>query len=104
MTTAVAVTRRERSLRELELVVTHKLDGLLQGDHQGLTPGAGSEPGDGRPYEAGDDVRRMDWNLTARTGVPHLRKTIADRELETWILADTTASLDFGTADCEKRE
>src|SRR3954454_20514935 len=104
MTAAVAITRRERSLRELELVITRKLDGLLQGDHQGLTPGAGSEPGDGRLYGPGDDVRRMDWSLTARTGTPHIRKTIADRELETWIVADTSASLDFGTADCEKRD
>jgi uncharacterized protein (DUF58 family) len=101
---AATVARREHSLRELELAITRKLDGMLQGDHQGLTPGAGSEPGDGRLYEPGDDVRRMDWNLTARTGVPHLRKTIADRELETWIVADTSASLDFGTADCEKRD
>src|SRR3954454_14889918 len=104
MTAAVAITRRERSLRELELVITRKLDGLLQGDHQGLTPGAGSEPGDGRLYEPGDDVRRMDWNLTARTGAPHLRTTVADRELETWVVADTSASLDFGTAECEKRD
>jgi uncharacterized protein (DUF58 family) len=104
MTGAVAVARRERSLRDLELKITRKLDGLLQGDHQGLTPGAGSEPGDGRPYAAGDDVRRMDWNLTARTGSPHIRKTVADRELETWIVADTSASLDFGTAECEKRD
>jgi uncharacterized protein (DUF58 family) len=101
---AAAAARREHSLRELELAVSRKLDGLLQGDHQGLTPGAGSEPGDGRLYEPGDDVRRMDWNLTARTGSPHLRKTIADRELETWIVADTSASLDFGTADYEKRD
>src|SRR5437763_15512398 len=96
MTTAVAVTRRERSLRELELVVTRKLDGLLQGDHQGLTPGSGSEPGDGRVYEPGDDVRRMDWNLTARMGSPHLRPTIADREPETGVVPDRSARPAFG--------
>ena len=104
MTTATTVARRERSLRELELIVTRKLDGLLQGDHQGLTPGSGSEPGDGRVYEPGDDVRRMDWNLTARMGSAHLRTTIADRELETWVVADTSASLGYGTAECEKRD
>jgi uncharacterized protein (DUF58 family) len=49
-------------------------------------------------------VRRMDWNLTARTTVPHVRQTIVDRELETWLLVDGSASLDFGTADCEKRD
>ena len=99
-----SVTRREGTLRQLELAVNRKLDGLLQGDHQGLVPGGGTEPGDGRAYEPGDDVRRMDWNLTARSDHPHIRTTIADRELETWIVADTSASLDFGTAACEKRD
>jgi uncharacterized protein (DUF58 family) len=67
-------------------------------------PGGGTEPGDGRLYEAGDDVRRMDWNLTARSNAPHIRQTIADRELEVWLVVDGSASLDFGTADCEKRD
>ena len=98
------VVRREDRLRQLELAVTRKLDGLLQGDHQGLVPGGGAEPADGRLYSPGDDVRRMDWNLTARTGVPHVRTTIADRELETWIVVDGSASLDFGTTNCEKRD
>jgi uncharacterized protein (DUF58 family) len=98
------VVRREDRLRQLELAVTRKLDGLLQGDHQGLVPGGGTEPADGRVYAPGDDVRRMDWNLTARTGIPHVRTTIADRELETWLVVDGSASLDFGTAACEKRD
>ena len=96
--------RREASLRQLELAVTRKLDGLLHGDHQGLVPGTGSEPAGGRLYEPGDDVRRMDWNLTARAASPHVRTTVADRELETWLLVDRSASLDFGTAWCEKRD
>lgn len=100
----VDVARSEGRLRQLELAVTRKLDGLLQGDHQGLVPGGGSEPGDGRAYEPGDDVRRMDWNLTARSGHPHVRNTIADRELELWLVVDGSASLDFGTASCEKRD
>jgi uncharacterized protein (DUF58 family) len=91
-------------LRQLELAVTRKLDGLLHGDHQGLVPGGGTEPADGRVYAPGDDVRRMDWNLTARTSIPHIRTTIADRELETWLVVDTSASLDFGTVACEKRD
>ena len=99
-----ATTRADAVLRQLELLVTRRLDGLLQGDFQGLVPGAGSESGDGRVYRPGDDVRRMDWNLTARTTVPHVRQTIIDRELETWLLVDGSASLDFGTADCEKRD
>lgn len=91
-------------LRKLELAVTRRLDGMLQGDHQGLVPGPGSEPGEARSYQPGDDVRRMDWNVTARTGVAHVRTPVADRELETWVIADLSASLDFGTASCEKRD
>jgi uncharacterized protein (DUF58 family) len=98
------VVRREDRLRQLEMAVTRKLDGLLQGDHQGLVPGGGSEPAESRLYAPGDDVRRMDWNLTARTAVPHVRTTIADRELETWLVVDGSASLDFGTTACEKRD
>ncbi|RZT86285.1 uncharacterized protein DUF58 [Pseudonocardia sediminis] len=96
--------RLEASLRALELTVRHRLDGLLQGNHVGLLPGPGSEPGDARPYQAGDDVRRMDWAVTARTTSPHVRETIADRELETWAALDLSPSLDFGTADLEKRQ
>jgi uncharacterized protein (DUF58 family) len=98
------VIRREDRLRQLEIAITRKLDGLLQGDHQGLVPGGGSEPAESRLYAPGDDVRRMDWNLTARTAVPHVRTTIADRELETWLVVDGSASLDFGTVGCEKRD
>jgi uncharacterized protein (DUF58 family) len=99
-----AIGRTESTLRLLELQVNRRLDGLLQGDHLGLVPAPGTEPGEGREYVVGDDVRRIDWNLTARTNVPHVRDTIADRELETWIVVDRSASLDFGTAQCEKRD
>ncbi|WP_409491589.1 DUF58 domain-containing protein [Amycolatopsis sp. cmx-11-12] len=94
----------EAGLRTLELDVRRRLDGLLQGNHLGLVPGPGSEPGEARPYQPGDDVRRMDWAVTARTTSPHIRETVADRELETWLVADVSASLDFGTALCEKRD
>jgi uncharacterized protein (DUF58 family) len=96
--------RLEAGLRTLELDVRRRLDGLLQGNHLGLVPGPGSEPGEARPYQPGDDVRRMDWAVTARTTAPHIRETVADRELETWVAADLSASLDFGTALCEKRD
>lgn len=96
--------RMEAGLRTLELDVRRRLDGLLQGNHLGLVPGPGSEPGEARPYQPGDDVRRMDWAVTARTTSPHIRETVADRELETWLVADLSASLDFGTALCEKRD
>jgi uncharacterized protein (DUF58 family) len=96
--------RADATLARLQLVITRKLDGLLQGDYLGLLPGPGSEPGESREYRPGDDVRRMDWPVTARTTTPHVRQTIADRELETWLAVDLSASLDFGTASCLKRD
>jgi uncharacterized protein (DUF58 family) len=94
----------EAVLRRLEYVVRNKLDGLLQGSYLGLVPGPGSDPGESRQYYPGDDVRRMDWPVTARTMVPHVRQTVADRELETWLVVDLSPSVDFGTANTEKRE
>jgi uncharacterized protein (DUF58 family) len=94
----------EAGLRLLELDVRRRLDGLLQGNHLGLVPGPGTEPGEARPYQPGDDVRRMDWAVTARTTTAHIRETVADRELETWLAVDLSSSLDFGTAACEKRD
>ncbi|MFC5138801.1 DUF58 domain-containing protein [Actinomycetospora rhizophila] len=96
--------RLSASLRTLELTVRRRLDGLLQGNHLGLVPGPGTEAGEPRVYQPGDDVRRMDWSVTARTTEPHIRETIADRELETQLVVDLSPSLDFGTAACEKRD
>lgn len=96
--------RSEPALNRLQLLISRKLDGLLQGDYLGLLPGPGSEAGESREYRPGDDVRRMDWPVTARTTVPHVRQTVADRELETWLAVDLSASLDFGTARCRKRD
>ncbi|QSB06650.1 DUF58 domain-containing protein [Natronoglycomyces albus] len=92
------------ALNRLQLLITRRLDGMLHGDYLGLLPGLGSEPGEAREYRAGDDVRRMDWPVTARTTVPHVRTTIADRELEAWLAIDLSASLSFGTANCFKRD
>ncbi len=94
----------EEILRRLTLDVSRRLDGMLHGDFEGIVPGRGSELGETRTYEPGDDVRRIDWNVTARMQAPHLRETIADRELETWIVVDRSSSLDFGTVTCEKRD
>ena len=88
----------------LELTVLRRLDGLLQGDHGGLLPGHGSETGEARLYEPGDDTRRLDWALTARTTAPHVRDTVSDHELEMWLVVDDSASLAFGTARCEKHD
>ncbi|MEU8002567.1 DUF58 domain-containing protein [Catellatospora sp. NPDC049111] len=97
-------TDGQAALRRLQLLVNRRLDGLLQGDYLGLLPGPGSEAGESREYRAGDDVRRMDWPVTARTTVPHVRLTVADRELETWLAVDLSPSLDFGTARMLKRD
>ncbi len=92
------------ALKTLELSVRRKLDGVLQGEHLGLIPGPGSEPGEARAYQPGDDIRRMEWSVTARTTQPHVRQMVADRELETWLVVDVSASLDFGTVNCTKRD
>lgn len=95
----------EQALRRLELTVFRRLDGLLHGDYLGLVPGQGTELAEAREYRpAEDDVRSMDWNVTARTTVPHVRDLVADRELQTWALVDASASMDFGTARLEKRD
>ncbi|PZM95485.1 MAG: DUF58 domain-containing protein [Actinobacteria bacterium] len=96
--------RGEALLSRLHLTVTRKLDGLLHGDYIGLLPGPGSEVGESREYRPGDDVRWMDWPVTARTTIPHVRQTIADRELETWLAIDLSASQDFGTGRLLKRD
>lgn len=101
---SVGTTSSAEVIRRLELSITRRLDGLLHGDYRGLVPGHGSDPGETRLYQAGDDVRRIDWNVTARTIEPHVRDTVADRELETWAVVDASASMAFGTAQCEKRD
>jgi uncharacterized protein (DUF58 family) len=95
----------ERALRVQELAIRRRLDGLLQGDRLGRRTGPGAELAEVRPYRPGqDDVRRMDWNVTARAGEPHVRASVAEPELTTWVLVDASASMDFGTARMEKRD
>ena len=95
----------EAALRRLELTVVRRLEGFLQGDHLGLLPGPGSDLNDARIYVPGqDDVRRMDWAVTARTTVPHVRDTMADRELEVRALLDATPSMNWGTDGITKRD
>ncbi|MBB6171822.1 uncharacterized protein (DUF58 family) [Nocardiopsis mwathae] len=97
--------RLHDALRRLDLRVVRRLEGLLHGEHLGLRSGPGSEPAEARLYEPGeDDVRLMDWSVTARTTTPHVRDLVADRELESWTLLDLSASMDFGTGRAEKRE
>lgn len=95
----------EQALRRLELQIVRRLEGFLHGEHLGLLPGPGSDLAEARFYIPGeDDVRRMDWAVTARTTIPHVRDVIADRELETWALVDLSPSMHFGTAALEKRD
>jgi uncharacterized protein (DUF58 family) len=93
-----------RLLSSLQLIVTRRLRGLVQGEHLGLFPGPGSEPGESRPYVPGDDVRLIDWNVTARTSELHVRDPVADHEVDLWLVADVSASQHFGTTRREKRE
>src|SRR6056297_2108398 len=91
-------------LRTLELTINGRLDGALHGNHQGLTPGHGSEPGESRLYQPGDDVRRIDWNVTARTRETHVREQIADRDLTAWLVVDASAAMQFGTVADDKAQ
>lgn len=92
------------SLRALDLTIARRVEGLLAGDYRSAQSGLGSELAQVRPYEPGDDVRRIEWNVTARTGVPHVRVEIAERVLVTWLVLDTSASMTFGTADRRKAD
>ncbi|MGH3447260.1 MAG: DUF58 domain-containing protein [Nocardioidaceae bacterium] len=95
----------EQALRRLEIQIVRRLEGFLHGEHLGLLPGPGTDLAEARTYIPGeDDVRRMDWAVSARTTIPHVRDVIADRELETWAMVDLSPSMHFGTADMEKRD
>jgi len=91
-------------LRSLEFTINRRLDGQLHGQYQGITPGHGSEPGESRLYQPGDDVRRIDWNVTARTRELHVRDQIADRDLEAWMVVDLSAAMHFGTQHSTKAQ
>ena len=88
----------ERLLQRLEWTVLRRLDGLLQGDYRSLLRGAGVDLADLREYQLHDDVRHIDWNVTARLQQPYVRLFVEDRELSAWFLLDLSASVDFGSA------
>src|SRR5438132_14297022 len=93
----------ERALRRLEWTVIRRLDGLLQGDYRTLLRGAGLDLADLREYQLHDDVRHIDWNVTARMQVPHVRVFTEDREMSAWFLVDLSPSVDFGSGTLRKR-
>ena len=94
----------ESVLRRLEWTVIRRLDGLLQGDYRTLMRGAGLDLADLREYQHHDDVRHIDWNVTARLQQPHVRVFTEDREMAAWFLVDLSASMDFGSGDQRKRQ
>jgi uncharacterized protein (DUF58 family) len=90
-------------LRRLEWTVIRRLDGLLQGDYRTLLRGAGLDLADLREYQHHDDVRHIDWNVTARLNVPHVRVFTEDREMAAWFLLDLSPSVDFGSGEQRKQ-
>jgi len=93
----------EALLKRLEWTVIRRLDGLLQGDYRTLWRGAGLDLADLREYQHHDDVRHIDWNVTARLQQPYVRQFTEDRELSGWFLVDLSASVDFGSDAQSKR-
>jgi len=87
----------ERVLQRLDWHVVRRLDGLLQGEYRSLFRGTGMDLAGLREYQPGDDVRSIDWNVTARTSVPYVREYTEDREITAWFLLDMSPSVDFGS-------
>jgi uncharacterized protein (DUF58 family) len=94
----------EHLLRRLEWTVMRRLDGLLQGNYRTLMRGTGLDLADLREYQLHDDVRHIDWNVTARLGQPHVRVFTEDREMSAWFLLDLSPSVDFGSSERRKRD
>jgi uncharacterized protein (DUF58 family) len=93
----------ERVLQRLDWQVIRRLDGILQGDYRSLFYGQGLDLADIREYQFGDDIRRIDWNVTARLDSPYVRQYTEDREISAWFLLDLSPSVDFGTVHTLKR-
>lgn len=99
-----AVQSPDAVLRRVELRIGRRLDGLLQGERRGRRPGPGGEQAITRAYEPGDDVRWLDWPLTARTGEPMVRVPELEPVLTAWALVDVSPSMAFGTVRTTKRD
>ncbi len=93
----------ERILQRLDWKVIRRLDGLLQGDYRSLFYGYGVDFSDLREYQPEDDIRYIDWNVTARMDTPYVRQYVEDREISAWFLLDLSPSMDFGAQDLQKR-
>ena len=90
-------------LRRLDLKTVRRLEGLLQGDHKSAFRGSGLDLADLREYQFHDDVRHIDWNVTARMQIPHVREYLEEREITAWFLLDMTPSIDFESVSVSKR-
>jgi uncharacterized protein (DUF58 family) len=101
--TANGAHHAEQVLRRLEWKVIRRLDGLLQGDYRTLLRGTGLDLADLREYQLHDDVRHIDWNVTARMQSPYVRVFTEDREMSAWFLLDLSPSIDFGSGELRKR-
>jgi len=93
----------ERILQRLDWQVIRRLDGLLQGDYRSLFYGYGVDFADLREYQPDDDIRYIDWNVTARMDSPYVRQYVEDREITAWFLLDVSPSVDFGNIANQKR-
>ena len=94
----------EAVLRRLEWTVLKRLDGLLHGDYRTLFRGFGLDLADLREYQFHDDVRHIDWNVTARMQTPYVREFQEDREVGAWFVVDLSPSVDFGSGVRVKRQ
>lgn len=101
---SVDARQTEALLRRLEWTVVRRLDGLLQGDYRTLFRGFGLDLADLREYRPGDDVRHIDWNVTARLQTPYVREYQEDREVSVWFLLDLSGSVGFGSGSVSKRD
>jgi uncharacterized protein (DUF58 family) len=97
-----AVSAPERILQRVDWQVIRRLDGVLQGNYRSLFRGNGIDLVDLREYQPGDDVRSIDWNVTARMDTPYVREYVEDREITAWFLLDLSPSVDFGTVESER--
>jgi len=95
------VSSPERILLRLDWQVIRRLDGLLQGDYRSLFYGYGVDFADLREYQPGDDIRYIDWNVTARMNTPYVRQYVEEREITAWFLLDLSPSMDFGAVRTE---
>ena len=91
-------------LRALDVTIARRVEGLLAGDYRSALLGTGTELAQVRPYVPGDDPRQIEWNVTARTGQPHVRVQLAERVMVTWLVLDTSLSMHFGTAERRKAD